>query len=42
MNYGDSTEQVEALRIDDDFSLIVRDSSGNEKKMIFGDVSLKI
>ncbi len=42
VNYGDSTEQVYALGIDDSFSLRVRDSAGEEKRLICGDVSLKL
>ena len=42
VNYGDSTETVHALRINDNFSLTVRDASGEEKDLISGDVSLKV
>lgn len=42
VNYGDNSEKVHAKAIGDDFSLIVTDKEGNEKRLIFGDVSLKI
>ena len=42
VNYGDSTEEVYALGIDDKFYLNVRDAAGEEKRLICGDVSLKL
>lgn len=42
VNYGDSTERVHALGINDSFGLVVRDAAGEEKELICGDVSLKL